>query len=510
MSKSLLKAFDKINRKEALPWDMYCETMAYTDFNIGDHLTPAVKTYFYRTPPFGGAYALFGGLTEFLHAVSNFTYTEAARIMRYRNMYSADFIEFLENRGKMNVKIHAVQEGSAIFPHEPVLIIEGDLIDIRFIEGFMHILNRGSLFLTKWRRVVDVCSPRPVFEFARRRAQAPTHASLYSQMAGAAGTSNANLFEYIDVNLVGTMGHEFVQSFENEFDAFDTFLQHNPSRPVLLIDTTDPLKKGMPAAIAAFKKHEARIKEVGAWDKCAVRNDSGDLVYLTVEEIKMLDAAGLYNVGVVQTNDLDEYVISSMKSQLMESFPVEEAARMLSRISYACGTRPGVCYDTPAFGGVAKLAMLGDNPVMKLTLGNPEKASIPGNTRSALITNEVGEIMCCMVYLLDEMFEPQHIVVYDKDDSTKYLRVDRNRCGIELRQHLVYDSDQGFVLDKTIADVLTEVEESVKQVGWYSRRLQNPNIIKVSLSEKLFNLRAVMKDKKATQGKLEWQHNSMV
>jgi hypothetical protein len=154
--------------------------------------------------------------------------------------------------------------------------------------------------------------------------------------------------------------------------------------------------------------------------------------------------------------------------------------------------------------------MLGDKPVMKLTLGNPEKASIPGNTRSALITNEAGEIMCCMIYLLDELFEPQHIVVYDKDDSTKYLRIDRSKCGVELRQHLVYDSDQGFVLDKTIADVLTEVEESVKQVGWYSRRLQNPNIIKVSLSEKLFNLRAVMKDKKATQGKLEWQHNSMI
>ena len=507
----LENVFSKINVVESCPWDKYFETMVYTDFCRGAHEKKAVKSFFYRTPPFGGACAYFGGLSEFLCAVKSFSYSEAAKVMKESGLYSSEFLNYLKNRDLMNVKIYAIKEGSAIFPHEPVVVVEGDLIDVRFIEGMMHVLNRGSLFLTKWRRVVEACGDRPVFDFSRRRAQSELHSSLYALMAGVAGTSNCGLSGFMPVNLIGTMGHEFVQSFSNEFEAFDMYLQVNPSNPVLLIDTVDPLKSGMPNAIAAFKKHENRIKAVDAWEKCAVRNDSGDLVYLAVEEIKMLDAAGFSNVGIVQTNDLDEYVISSMKSQFMQ-FPIAEATRMLDRITYACGTRPGVAYDTPAFGGVAKLCELDGKPVMKLTLNNPEKASIPGNTRSALAINSNNEIMCCVIFPHGKgvTVESNIATVYDKDDSSRYLRLHTAAGRLEFRHQLVYASGKFYTASATIQSVLSNVQQASEQIGWYSRRLQNPNKIKVSLSKELFNLRAMMKSKNSVVGDYKWCDDSMV
>jgi len=522
MKTSVNKAVETLFLNEICPWDLYCETMAHTDFMMGRHEVPTVKTYFYRTAPFGGSYALFGGLTEFLMKVKNFDFTKAAKSMSTRG-YNVEFIEYLKKRdskASLQVKIHSLKEGDLIFPHEPVLIISGPLMDVRFVEGMINVINRGSLFLTKWRRVVEAANPNPVFEFSRRRAQNDLSTALYAQMAGVAGTSNTELNEHIDVTLVGTMGHEFIQSIGNEFEAFDKYLEFNPGKPVLLIDTIDPLNSGMPNAIKAFKKHEQSIKDAGAWERCGIRNDSGDLVYLTIKEIMMLSAAGLDNVGITQTNDLDEYTINSMKAQIVESCGMTLAQHILKRVSWACGTKPGNAYDCPAFGGVAKLSVVNGDPSMKLTLKNPEKASIPGDIRSKLIYNKKnGEIVACLTHLVyedndvknpeSETYKAGDLSIgYHKDDKTRFLMFSVKNHIFENRQELTYDWEQGFVQEQTLQIIKERVEKSMAKLSWYHKRQLNPDEVKVCLSSGLFNLRFQMKDRKKLIGDFEWRNVS--
>lgn len=505
----LNKAVETLFLNETCPWDLYCETMAHTDFMMGRHEIQTVKTYFYRTAPFGGSFALFGGLTEFLVKIKNFNFANAAKAMKRRN-YNPEFIEYLENRNNnLQITIHSLREGDVIFPHEPVIIISGPLMDIRFVEGMINVVNRGSLYLTKWRRVVEAAKPNPVFEFSRRRSQNDLATALYAQMAGVAGTSNAELDEHISVNLVGTMGHEFIQSIGDEFMAFDNYLKFNPDKPVLLIDTVDVLNSGVPNAIKAFRKHEESIKAAGAWDKCGIRNDSGDLVYLTIKEIEMLDAAGLDNVRVTQTNDLDEYIINSMKAQIVESCGMELAQKILERVSWACGTKPGNAYDCPAFGGVAKLSVVDEKPSMKLTLKNPEKSSIPGDIRSQLITRkDNGEIVACLIHINgeDEDISGNLDVGYHKDDKSMYLMFSADKHNFEKRQVLTYTWTQNDIEEQTLESIRNRVNTSMAKLSWYHKRQLNADEVKVSLSRNLFNLRFQMKDRKTLLGDFEWKN----
>lgn len=509
MQRSVNKAVQTLFLNETCPWDLYCETMAHTDFMMNRHEIQTVKTYFYRSAPFGGSYALFGGLTEFLTKIEKFDFSKAAASMKRRN-YNPKFIEYLENRdNRLKVTIHSLREGDIIFPHEPVIIISGPLMDIRFVEGMINVVNRGSLYLTKWRRVVEAANPNPVFEFSRRRSQNDLSTALYAQMAGVAGTSNTELDEHIDVDLVGTMGHEFIQSIGDEFMAFDKYLEFNPDKPVLLIDTVDVLKSGVPNAIKAFKKHEDSIKAAGAWEKCGIRNDSGDLVYLTIKEIEMLDAAGLDNVKVTQTNDLDEYIINSMKAQIVESCGMELAQKILERVSWACGTKPGNAYDCPAFGGVAKLSVVDEKPSMKLTLKNPEKSSIPGDVRSQLVTRkDNGEIVNCLIHIKDEDEDINNNlnVGYHKDDKSMYIMLSTEKHNFQRRQVLTYNWVQNFVKEETLDSIRERVEKSMTVLSWYHKRQMNADEIKVSLSSSLFNLRFQMKDRKALLGDSEWRN----
>jgi nicotinate phosphoribosyltransferase len=490
---NIVEALETLFPLEICPWDDYYARMAQSDFFLNRHQLQASKTFFIRKAPFKGSFAILGGLTSFLRTISQFTFNKITCEAMKDQGYSETFIAYLQHLGKIKVNVYAPPEGSLFFPNEPAIIMEGDLVSIRLAEGaLLKHVNFPSLIMTKWRRVKNAAAPGKVLEFSRRRAQDDLRASFYAYLGGADITSNSDIRAGVDINVAGTMGHEWIQSFGNEFEAFDKWLEFNPDRPVLLVDTINTLKSGLSNAIKAFKKHWIRIKNAGGI--AGIRNDSGDLAFITIEERIELDRNGLNEALIFQTNDLDEYSIENIKSQI---FTYSEKAginpyQILQKIVWACGTNPGTCSDQPSLGGVAKLTSIEVNSeekaVIKIAYDNPIKTSIPGNNRSCLISDE-NELLCCLIH--NKFEQPiDCLSVFHPDDQTKFMALSQIRgLTIKVRQQLIYEWNKPWQCAETFSSVRERVEVETNSLHWTCKRLQSPHIIKVSLSEKVFNLR---------------------
>jgi nicotinate phosphoribosyltransferase len=492
-STNLLSALRSLFPLEICPWDDYYPRMAQTDFLCKRHNLKASKTFFIRKAPFGGAYAILGGLTAFLRILEDYRFDEEVCYALKDQGYRVDFIKFLQKKQRLNLTVYSGEEGSIFFPNEPAIVFEGSLLDVRFAEGILlKNVNFPTLQITKWQRVCQAAAPGKVMEFARRRAQDDLRVSLYANLAGANLTSNSEIRRGADIKVVGTMGHEWIQSFGDEFEAFDKWLEFNPDRPVLLVDTIDTLKSGIPNAIKAFKKHWDRIKKAGAVP--GVRNDSGDLAYITIEERKMFDQAGLNEVCIFETNDLDEYSIETIRQQIFTFAPragldPEEA---LKKIVWACGTQPGTCSDQPSLGGVAKLSSIerdgAERPVIKLAKDNPIKTSIPGSNRSAFVLGKnSNELLCCLIHGKNEKLEDTVKAVHP-DDEAKFILYYDKEVKYLPRQKIVFDKYK-IKVNPEIQDVQNLIAKEVAMLHWTNKRFQSPHLVKVSLTEDLFDLR---------------------
>jgi len=491
-STGLLEAIRNLFVLEICPWDDYYLRMAQTDFLCGRHNLKASKTFFIRKAPFGGAYTVLGGLTAFLRVLQDYTFNDEVCIALKDQGYRPQFIEYLKTLQKINVTVYSGPEGSVFFPNEPAIILEGSLLAIRIAEGILlKNVNFPSLLMTKWQRVCQAANPGKVMEFARRRAQDDLRVSLYAHLAGADLSSNAEIRRGADIKVVGTMGHEWIQSFGNEFEAFDKWLEFNPDRPVLLVDTIDTLNSGLPNAIKAFQKHKAKIALTGAVP--GIRNDSGDLAFITIEERKALNQFNLDDVVIFETNDLDEYSIEAIRQQIFTNAPRAglDSEKTLNKIVWACGTQPGTCSDQPSLGGVAKLTSIEyegiERAVIKLAKDNPIKTSIPGSNRSSFIRKkDTGEILCCLVHGKDEKFNDT-VKACHPDDQNKYSLYYQDVEYIP-RQRIVFENFS-MIGNPQISDVRTFIKNEVGMLHWTNKRFQSPHIVKVSLSEKLFGLR---------------------
>ncbi len=479
---------------ETIPFDEYHLVMAQTDFITNKHEHKAVKTYFYRVPPFRASYVVVAGIIAFINKINSFSFKNIVEYLERCN-YKKEFIDYIKTRDKLNVEVFAVTENSIVFPSEPILIIRSSLLDSRLIEDFvLHELNFPSLIATKWNRIKTVSKSMPLFEFGRRRAQNSLKASLYSYYSGVVSTSNCEASFRFGIKASGTMGHEFIQSSDNEREAFDSFINVNPTTPILLVDTINTLESGVVHAIDSFRANKELLIKNNSWHKIGIRIDSGDLAYLAVSSYKkMKESLRTDDINIVLSNDLDEYNIESIINQIQ--FADEDS--VLKHISFGVGTRGATGWGSPALGGICKLSELDNRYIMKIS-NNSIKTTIPGECRSATLTNSNGEYITTLIYLKDENIEDIKYCV-DPLDDTNFMELSGKgiNCSKE-KQRLVYSSmnEKGIFIDESVQLSLTDIcknqEPILSTLDWTYKRILNPHRAKVSLSSKLFELRSSM------------------
>lgn len=336
---------DKIKERNlSMLCDFYEFTMSGGYFKSGLYKKITYFDVFFRSVPDGGGFAIAAGLEQIVEYIEQLHFSaEDIEYLRSKNCFDEDFLHYLLNF-KFTGDIYAVPEGTPIFPNEPLLTIRAPAIEAQLIETYILLtINHQSLIATKANRMVRAAQGRTVLEFGSRRAQGTDGAVIGARAAyigGCAGTACALSDEMYGVPASGTMAHSWIQMFDSEYQAFKSYCELYPNNAVLLVDTYNTLKSGIPNAIRAFK-------EV-LWPKglkvCGVRLDSGDISYLSKKARKMLDEAGLTECKIIASNSLDEYLICDLITQgaQIDAFGVGE--RLITSKS------------APVFGGVYKLA----------------------------------------------------------------------------------------------------------------------------------------------------------
>ena len=289
--------------------DKYQLTMSQVYFLKGQRETRAVFDYFFRKLPFDGGYAIFAGLEDLLNALATLRFDEQDIYFLKEQGYHPDFISYLE-KFRFTGNLYSSAEGDLVFPLRPVLQIEANIIEAQIIETLiLNMLNFQTLIATKASRMRQAAEKRVLIDFGLRRAQGPGgySASRASFIGGFDGTSNVLAGRDFGIPISGTMAHSFIESYDDELTAFTHFAEVQPTDCVLVVDTYDTLKSGLPNAISVAKKMEEKGHKLNG-----IRLDSGDLAYLAKECRKKLDHAGLAYVKIAVSNQLDEYIIKSL------------------------------------------------------------------------------------------------------------------------------------------------------------------------------------------------------
>ncbi|HDR51007.1 MAG TPA: nicotinate phosphoribosyltransferase, partial [Mariniphaga anaerophila] len=347
-------------------WGLYADfyelTMAQGYFYCGKKEDTATFNYFFRTNPFKGGFTVFAGLQDLLKMISEFTFNASDIEYLKAQGFRKEFLEYLAGF-RFSGNILSAREGEIMFPNEPVVQVEGNVIECQLIESLLlNILNFESLIATKAFRIKMVTNGKIFSDFGLRRAQGlgSLHASRAAFIGGASSTSNVMAGKIFDIPVSGTQAHSWIQSFDSELEAFRAYVEAHPDNSILLVDTYDTLRSGIPHAIAVAKELAESGKKL-----LAVRLDSGDLAYLSKKARKMLDDAGLQNVKIVASNQLNEHVI---KSLLKDQNAAIDA--------FGVGTELITGKDDAALDGVYKLSGINGQPKMKFS-ENIEKVTLP-------------------------------------------------------------------------------------------------------------------------------------
>ncbi len=470
-------------RKLHLATDYYQISMSNVYFCEGMQDLEAVFDVFIRKNPFHGGYTVFAGLEQVVEYLQNIRFEqEDIEILKKHHPELDDkYLEYLRNF-KFTGSIDAMEEGSIVFPQEPLLRVRAPLIEAQFIETtILSILNHQTLIATKASRVVDAAEGDAVMEFGLRRAHG-TEAGLYGARAavigGCIGTSNVEAENFWQLPAKGTMAHSFIMSFDSELEAFRTFAKHNPNNMILLVDTFDTLE-GVQNAITVFKEFEQEGK-LGKKGSYGIRLDSGDLAYLSKEARTMLDEAGFEGATIVASNDLDEYLIRDLKLQ---------EAKINT---WGVGTKLITAYDNAALGGVYKLSQITKNgvdvPVIKIS-DAPEKVTNPGaKTVYRIYDKRNNKAMADIIALDEETIDETkpytifHPLFTWKRRTLENFYVKPMHKEIFKNGELVYDMPDLYAAKQRLIDE--------KETFWPAvLRLKNPYEYHVDLSQELWNLK---------------------
>lgn len=462
--------------------DLYQLTMMNGYYKKGLHNNTAVFDIFFRKNVCEGGYTIICGIEEVVKYIENLHYEDSdLEYLRSLNLFDEDFLSFLKDF-KFTGDIYAVEDGTVMFPGEPVLVVKAPLYQAQLIEtAMLSIVNFMSLIATKSSRVCNAAQGDPVLEFGLRRAQGP-EAGLYGAKAaiigGCKGTSNVLAGKLFNVPVSGTHAHSWVQKFDTELEAFRAYADIYPDSCLLLIDTYDVLNSGIKNAITVFNELRAKGHE-----PLGVRLDSGDLTYLSREVRRILDEAGFENVKITASNDLDEYTITSLK---------QEGAKI---DSWGVGTKLITSYDYPSLGGVYKLAAATNSegllvPKIKIS-ENPEKINNPGFKKVVRIYNENGKAEADLITLADEKIdESKTLEIFDPVYTWKTKQFEK----FSLREVLspLFKDGKCVREGKTIQEVTEYTQRELDSLWNQHKRIKNPHIYKVDLSEGLWKMKQEM------------------
>lgn len=454
--------------KPAIYTDFYELTMAQGYFLSNGHNQRVSFDYFFRKPPFNGGYVIFAGLSDFLVSLKHFTFgVEELEYLKAQG-FKDSFLSFLQSF-QFKGDIYSVKEGEVIFANEPILKVEGTILECQIIESLLlNILNFESLIATKASRIREVAGDKTVLDFGLRRAQGfgGVQASKAAVIGGVDGTSNVYSGYLHDLKVSGTMAHSWIQSHESEISAFRSYANYYPDTCVLLVDTYNTLESGVPNAIIVAKELEKRGSKL-----VAIRLDSGDLSYISKQARNQLDNAGLEYVKIAASNQLDEYLIKSLNDQ---KAPID---------IFGVGTKLVTAYNHPALDGVYKLSSIDGNPTIKLS-ENVEKITLPASKKIVRYLNKDGSFYCDGILLADE---PNTDFILHPHFPVKKTDV-RTLQSLDIQTKIVENG-------KILINIPSATESAIyakKQLDKLSvehRRFDNPHIYKVGISKSLATLR---------------------
>ena len=472
-------------RNLTLLTDLYELTMMQGYFREKDANETVIFDAFYRTNPDGNAFSICAGLEQVIDYVKNLHFDDAdIEYLRGLGIFDEDFLEYLHNF-KFSGDIYAIPEGTVVFPREPLVKVIAPIMEAQLVEtAILNIINHQSLIATKTSRIVFAARGDGIMEFGLRRAQgadAGTYGARAAMIAGCIGTSNVLAGKLFDVPVKGTHAHSWIMSFPDELTAFRAYAKLYPSACILLADTYDTLGSGVPNAIRVFQE----MRDAGIpLTFYGIRLDSGDLAYISKKARKMLDDAGFPDAVISASNDLDEYLIDSLK--------IQGAAIT----SWGVGTNLITSKDCPSFGGVYKLAAIMDRhtgkfiPKIKLS-ENTEKVTNPGNkTIQRIYDKETGKIIADLICLVDEEFDEKNsLLLFDPIETWKKTHLAPGTYTMRemmipvfLKGKCVYESPKVMDIQKYCKSELATLWEE-------SLRLEYPHRVHVDLSKPLWDMK---------------------
>ena len=458
--------------------DLYQVTMAYGYWKKGIHDKKASFNVFFRKSPFNSGYAVCCGLEyiiDYLNSYkfsnSDIDYLSSLKSNSGTKLFEKKFLDFLREF-KFTCDVDAIEEGRIIFPNEPILRVSGPIYQCQLIESaLINIFNFQTLISTKASRMFYASNGEPILEFGLRRAQGidgSLSASRASYIGGCSKTSNVLAGKIFNIPVSGTHSHSWVLAFDSEISAFQNYAQVMPDNCVLLVDTYETMK-GVKNAIIVAKELEKRNKKL-----FGIRIDSGDLAYLSKKARKLLDKENLEYVKIIASNDLDEFILESLKHQK-------------AKISvWGIGTKLITAFDNPSLGAVYKLSALKNDrgkwekklklSEQKIKINNPGVHQVRRFIKDGMFNGD-------MIYDTSSSIIKEKMI--DPNDSTKFKKFKAESDYEELlkkifkKGNLVYKSPKIDQIKKKLHIDLERLDNSHK-------RLDNPHVYPVGLEESLF------------------------
>ncbi len=467
-------------RNLTLLTDLYELTMVGGYFVTGKKDQWASFDYFFRNVPDDGGFCIAAGLEQVIDYIENIELTEDdIAYLETLDIFPRDVLEYL-SKLRFTGDLYAVPEGTIIFPNEPIIRVTATLPEAQFIESaLLNIMNFQTLIATKSARICIAAEGDPVVDFGLRRAHGPDAAigaARASFIGGATGTSNTLAGKMLGIPVRGTIAHSWIESFPSELEAFRTYAKVYPKGCLLLVDTYNTLRSGVPNAIKVGRE----LRDSGEGQLIGIRLDSGDLAYLSTHSRRMLDESGFEETKIIASSDLDEWLIESLKKQ-------DAKIDM-----WGVGTRLVTSYSCPALGGVYKLTAIAENGKMAPKIkrsDNPEKITNPGIKKLVRFYDEAGMMRGDVLFLEDEspdFTEPTkayhpvfpHIYkAYPPNFEREELSVP-----VFINGRRVYDTP-------ALVEIQENTRRNLDRLGSEFKRLQNPHLYHVSLSEKLFRVK---------------------